>query len=154
MKSWSFIRNTALHNEKKLYIFVWTTFFSENLLWFTFNICPPLCRRVIAFQAAISGSVRGRAKIFNKKRFLSGTGGGGGGAEPQSLIYVPNLSGFNPKTCHRAYDVKAYVLLIAIRLLDGDVKTIAALLVLFNKTRLMPALGFPFTLYHLTFISF
>ena len=45
-----------------------------------------------------------------------------GGVEPQSLFSVPNILWLNPKSLRRAYDVKVYVLLIAIRPLDGDIK--------------------------------
>ena len=44
------------------------------------------------------------------------------GTEPQLLVSVPNMPGLNTKSLRRAYDVKAYVLLIAIRPSDGDVK--------------------------------
>ena len=50
------------------------------------------------------------------------------------------------------YDVKAYVLLIAIRQSDGDVKP-GRLLCALDNNRLMPAPGFPFTLTHLIFIT-
>jgi hypothetical protein len=46
---------------------------------------------------------------------------------------------------HNAYDVKADLLSIAIHLLDGNVKP---------WSRLMPALGFPFILPHLSFITY
>ena len=42
-----------------------------------------------------------------------------GGAELQS---VPKITGFNLKSLRSAYDVKAFVLLIAIRPSDMDVK--------------------------------
>ena len=45
-----------------------------------------------------------------------------GGAEPQSLVSVPSLPGLNFNSLGNKYDVKAYVLLIAIRPSDGDVK--------------------------------
>lgn len=61
-----------------------------------------------------------------------------GGGEPQSL--VPNTRGLNPKFLRSAYDVKAYLLLIAIRLSDGDVKSGGLLC------------AFPFALSHLIFI--
>ena len=34
------------------------------------------------------------------------------GAEPQSLVFIPNLLGLNSKSLHSIYDVKSYVLLI------------------------------------------
>ena len=45
-----------------------------------------------------------------------------GGIESQLLVSVPNTPGLNPKSLRSAYEVKAYVLLIAIRPKDGDVK--------------------------------
>ena len=45
-----------------------------------------------------------------------------GGAEPQSLVSVPNIRGLNPKPLRSAYDVKAYVLLKTFHPTDGDVK--------------------------------
>ena len=53
------------------------------------------------------------------KRFLLRTRRDGG-TESQSLVSVPNKPGLNPKSLYRTYDLKAYVLLIAIRLSDGD----------------------------------
>ena len=44
-----------------------------------------------------------------------------GRAEPQSLVSVSNISALNPKSL--AFFVNAYLLLIATRSLDGDVKT-------------------------------
>ena len=41
------------------------------------------------------------------------------GTEPEFLVSVPNILGLNPKSLYSAYDVKAYVILIVIRPLDG-----------------------------------
>jgi hypothetical protein len=64
-----------------------------------------------------------------------------GGTETQSLISVPNIIGLNPKSFHSEYDVKAYVSLILIRLLDRDVKPGGPFLV-FNMFRQIPYLTF------------
>ena len=69
-------------------------------------------------HAPVSGSTLGRVGVF-KKEFLLGTRTEGG-TEPQQLVSVPNIIGLNPKYLRSAYDVKAYVLLIAIR--TSDVK--------------------------------
>ena len=53
--------------------------------------------------------------------FLCGTGRESG-AEPQSAVSVPNIRGLNPISLRRAYDEKAYVLLVAIHLSDENVK--------------------------------
>ena len=37
-----------------------------------------------------------------------------GGADPQSPVSVPNTPGLTPESLRRVYDVKSYVLLIAI----------------------------------------
>ena len=82
--------------------------------------------------------------------FLLGAGiRGVGGAEPQPFVSVLNILELNSKSICSAYDVKAYVLLTAIRLCIGMLN-IAAPLLLFSKSRLMLALGFLFTLPHLT----
>ena len=47
---------------------------------------------------------------------------GDGGAETQSIFSVPDIPGLNLKTLPKAYDVKAYVSLIAICPSDGDAK--------------------------------
>ena len=44
------------------------------------------------------------------------------GVETQSPVSVPNISGLNSKSLHSAHDVKAHVMLLAIRPSDGDVK--------------------------------
>ena len=38
------------------------------------------------------------------------------------LVSVPNIPLLNPKSLHSVYDVKAYLLSVAIRPSDGDVK--------------------------------
>ena len=55
-----------------------------------------------------------------------------GGAEPQSLVSVPNI-------LPQYVDIKAYVLLISICSSNGDL-SLAAPLVFLEKSRLMPAL--------------
>ena len=45
-----------------------------------------------------------------------------GQTNPQSLVSVPNMPGLNPRFLGSGYDVKSYVLLIAIRPSDGNVK--------------------------------
>ena len=55
------------------------------------------------------------------KSFVPGTRRDGG-AETQSLVSVANIPGLNPKSLSSAYGVKKYVLLLAIRSSDGDVK--------------------------------
>ena len=77
---------------------------------------------------------------FNK-RFLPGTRRDGG-AEPQSLVSVLNIPGLDPKSFHAACDVKAYVLLMAIRPPDGDVKPDSQF-VIFEKIKLMASPDFP-----------
>ena len=69
---------------------------------------------------AVPGSIPDRLRTFNKE-FLPKTLRNGG-AGPQSLVSVPNIPGLHPKSVCSAYNVKVYVLLIAIHLLDGDVK--------------------------------
>ena len=68
---------------------------------------------------ALSGSIPDQVGIFNKM-FLPGTMRNGG-IEPPSLVSVLNIPGLNPKSLRSGY-VKAYVLLLAIRLSDRDVK--------------------------------
>ena len=63
-------------------------------------------------MAAVSGSIQGRIRIFNKE-FLPETRTDDG-EEPQSLVPVPNILGLNPKPILSAFDVKANVLLMAI----------------------------------------
>ena len=63
-------------------------------------------------------------------------------------IYVSKL---NSKSLRSAYDVKAYVLLTAIRPSDGRVKPNKSWC-FSKKSRLMSESGFPFTLPHLLFI--
>jgi len=70
--------------------------------------------------AAFLCSILGRVDIFSKD-LLPGTRRDGE-AEPQSLVSVLNIPGLNPKSHCSAYDMKAYVLLIAIRPLGVDVK--------------------------------
>ena len=53
-------------------------------------------------------------------------------------LLLQNMPGLNPKSFRSAFVVKSYVLLIAIRLSDGDVKPDGPL-VLFNENRLMSA---------------
>ena len=66
--------------------------------------------------------ILGRVGIFSKNIFPETRRGGG--AEPQSLVSVPNISVLGPKSLHSAYDVKADVLLIVIRLSDGFLKRV------------------------------
>ena len=68
----------------------------------------------------VPGSIPGTVEIFNKE-FIPGTRSHGG-AEPQSLVSVPDILGLNPKSLRSAYEVKACVLLIAIHLSDECVK--------------------------------
>ena len=84
---------------------------------------------------AVSVSFSGRVGIFNYSLGLEL--GMMVLAEPQSLVSVPNINGLNPKSL-QGFDVKAYVLLISIRLLDGT-SNMAAPLMLFCKSRLIPA---------------
>jgi hypothetical protein len=51
------------------------------------------------------------------------------GCGVRSLVSIPNIPELNPKYLYSAYDLKAYeyILLIAIRLSDGDVKSSAPL---------------------------
>ena len=91
--------------------------------------------------AGVSGSIPGRVEIFNKKIIPAVRRCGG--VEPHSLVSVPNIPGLNTKS----YDVKGYILLIATRPLDGDVKP-GIPLGAFEKNKLMPEPGFSFTLPH------
>ena len=79
--------------------------------------------RVTALITAVSASLLGRVGIFNnlKERFLLGNRKEDG-AELQSPVYIPNIPGLNPKSLLSAYEVKAYVILSVIHLLDGDVR--------------------------------
>ena len=72
--------------------------------------------RVTALHAAVPGSVG----IYDKE-FLPETRRDGGG-ETQLLFSIPNIARLDPKFLLSAYDVKVYVLLKAIRPLDGDIK--------------------------------
>ena len=74
----------------------------------------------MALHATVSDTIPSRVGIYKKE--YPPEVRRDGGAEPQSLISVPNISGLNPKSLHSAYDVKVYMLLIAIRLSDGDIK--------------------------------
>ena len=58
--------------------------------------------------------------FVNKTIFLPETSRDGG-AETQSLVSVPNITGLNFKFLRNAHNIKAYVLLIAICPPDGDV---------------------------------
>ena len=62
------------------------------------------------------------------------------------------IFGLNPKPLRSACEVKAYILLIAIRSYDGDIKP-DGLLGTFEKSRLMPASSFSFTLPRLIFVT-
>ena len=89
----------------------------------------------------------GGVGIFNKNTFLPGSRRNDG-AEPQSLVSVPNTPGSNLKSLRNAYVLEAYVPLKAIHSLS-----LAFPLVLVENSRLMPALAYAFTLPHLTFIT-
>ena len=71
-----------------------------------------------------------------------------------TTLFVPNISGLNPKSLLKVYDMKAYVLLIAIRPSVEHVKPGGSLGAFDRIYRLMPAPGFLFTLPHLTFITY
>jgi hypothetical protein len=62
------------------------------------------------------------------------------------------MSWINPKSLFSAYVVKPYVLLIVICPSNGNIKS-GRPLVLFDKSWLMQAPDYIFTLPHLTFIS-
>ena len=66
-----------------------------------------------------------------------------GGGKSQSLVSVPNILGLNPKPFYSAYDVKAYLLLIAIRPSDGDVNPNGPLSSFFKKSKQCRYLVFP-----------
>ena len=72
--------------------------------------------RLCGSMTAVSGLIPDREGFFNKE-FLSG------------------LGGLNPKFLHSEYGMEAYVLLIAIRPSDRDVKP-SGLLGAFEKSRL------------------
>ena len=69
-------------------------------------------------------SLSSRCLAFMIQKFLifSETKSGGMVEKNLSLVSVPNILSFNPKFLCSEYDVKAYVLLIAIRPSDLDVK--------------------------------
>ena len=74
------------------------------------------------------------------------------GAEPQSLVHVPKNTWV--KSLRSPNDVKAYILLIAIRLLNGNVKPGGPLDAFQKKSRLMPVPDFPSTHPHLIFNTY
>ena len=76
--------------------------------------------RVTASQAVVSSLIPVGLKFIIKK-ILPGTRSVNG-AEPQSPVSVSNISGLNLKSHRSACYVEAYVPLIAIRPLNGDVK--------------------------------
>ena len=80
-------------------------------LIFYLILCSRLWRktRITALHAAVSDSIPGRARIKKIPETRRD-----GRAEPQSLVSVLNIPGLNPKSVRNAYDVKAYVVLIAI----------------------------------------
>ena len=71
-----------------------------------------------------------QGRNFNK-RFLLGTWRLTG-AEPQSLVSVTNIPGLNNKSLRSAYDVKAYLPLIAIPPQMGKL-SLAVQLVVFER---------------------
>ena len=64
----------------------------------------------------------------------------------QEVVSVQNIPESNVKFYRSAYDVNAYVGLLAIAIRPSDGKGLAVRLVPLEKSRLMPAPGFPFTL--------
>ena len=101
-------------------------------------------------HAVAAISIQGRVGNFNKKVLFLETRRDVG-AEPQSLVSAPNIHWSNPRSLHSAEDVKAYVglLLLVIRPFYRDIKTRGPLVV-FEKSRLMPATSYHLILLHLT----
>ena len=74
-----------------------------------------------------------------------------GGIESQSLVLAP-LCRLKPKLLRSGFVVKAYVLLIEIRLSDEEVKPDSPLM-FFHKRWLIPGSGFSVTVPYPTFIT-
>ena len=85
----------------------------------------------------------GRVEIFNKE-FLPETRRDGG-AEPQSLVSIPNTSEINPNYLPSGCDLKVCVVWTAIRPTEGTLR-LAAPLVLFRKEQANAVTGFSINL--------
>ena len=72
--------------------------------------------------------------------------------QTHSLVSVPEISGLKPKSLRRAYDVKAYVMLFAIRPYNEQVRP-GVPFSAFLKEWLISAPGFTFIFPYLTFIT-
>ena len=92
------------------------TLIESHKLYKLYQFHPPLWNRrsFTVSQAAVSG----RDFKFSPETAIRKDGG----AQPQSLISVPNISRLNLKSLRGVYVLKAYVLFIAICLLVRNVK--------------------------------
>ena len=106
--------------------------------------------RVTVSHTAALSSISNRIGIFH---FFRGLGiRRDGEAETQSFVSVPNIPRLKTKSLCSAYIVKVCVLVDSKFVCWVGMLNLVTPLVLFNKSRLILALGFTFTLPYLTFI--